>query len=872
MLRRLMALHYRYAAARFSLQGPPMPLYDAEGDQVGYVETVELSGARLRVAGWVQAAQVGLVLAGGQVTMTPRLRREDVAAALSIGAEVGFDLALPCGHDTLVRSAEPGLVCTPLRGRPDIRPHSLRLSASRAARARLALQFAGALLRVSPSILGWFATRAPRYRAQVKAGLGLNTVPVAETLMTGLFADPDAVEENPPAPARITIVLPVYNAFDLLDEVLGRIERHTDLPFRLILIEDGSSDARVRPFLRDWIRARADRQAIEVIENPGNLGFIRSVNTGLARAMAHAGPDEGPVILLNSDAFVPAGWASRIVRPMQVQENVASVTPMSNDAEIFSVPVICARTPLAPGQADRIDSVARRFAADAQLSEAPTGVGFCMAMARDWLARVPTLDTAFGRGYGEEVDWCQKVRRLGGRHLGLPGLFVEHRGGESFGADDKQALVARNNDIVARRYPGYDNEVQRFIRSDPMATARLALAMAWAGSLEAQGEVPVYLAHSMGGGAETYLEGCVARAWAAQRALVILRVGGARRWQIELHAPGGVVQGRTDDTAFMRRLMDLLPRRHVIYSCGVGDRDPMGLPGELLGLCARPQDRAEMLFHDFFPLSPSYTLLDSDGVYRGPLSGPRTDAAHRTSRADGTPVQLAQWQAAWKALARRAQALEVFSADSAAHVRAVWPDLADLVRLVPHGLPYTPPAIVSEPGAGGGGDVIGVLGNIGFQKGAAVLQDLAALLERDGRGRRLVLIGTIDPAYGLPKSATVHGSYRPEDIPALVARYGITHWLIPSIWPETFSYTTHETLATGLQVLAFDLGAQGESVRAAPNGVTVPLPAAPARAGPVRAEARIAARNVVETLDALAAPARGPAADALKQTVKRTPT
>jgi glycosyltransferase involved in cell wall biosynthesis len=68
----------------------------------------------------------------------------------------------------------------------------------------------------------------------------------------------------------------------------------------------------------------------------------------------------------------------------------------------------------------------------------------------------------------------------------------------------------------------------------------------------------------------------------------------------------------------------------------------------------------------------------------------------------------------------------------------------------------------------------------------------------------------------------LHGAYVIEDIPMLAARYGVTHWLIPSVWPETFSYTVHECLATGLPTLAFDLGAQGDAVRAAANGVALP--------------------------------------------------
>ena len=100
-----------------------------------------------------------------------------------------------------------------------------------------------------------------------------------------------------------------------------------------------------------------------------------------------------------------------------------------------------------------------------------------------------------------------------------------------------------------------------------------------------------------------------------------------------------------------------------------------------------------------------------------------------------------------------------------------------------------------------------MLGNIGQQKGAAFLAGLACDLE--AQGARLALIGTIDPAYPLPPSVMRHGGYAIIDLPQIVERYGITDWLIPSIWPETFSYTTHEALATDLPVHAFDIGGQG---------------------------------------------------------------
>ena len=81
----------------------------------------------------------------------------------------------------------------------------------------------------------------------------------------------------------------------------------------------------------------------------------------------------------------------------------------------------------------------------------------------------------------------------------------------------------------------------------------------------------------------------------------------------------------------------------------------------------------------------------------------------------------------------------------------------------------------------------------------------------------------MDTAFSRPPSLRLHGSYEREDIRHLAERYGVTAWLVPSIWPETFSFVTHEMLATGLPVYGFDIGAQGEALRRAANGMAIPF-------------------------------------------------
>ncbi|WP_286908091.1 glycosyltransferase [Roseovarius sp.] len=670
--------------------------------------------------------------------------------------------------------------------------------ASRASRLRLFIYFIVLSVNAFPHALRWVRHRDPTARARVKQLLNLSG-PAPLALDSRLFDVPAPA----PEPGGVTLVMPVYGNLSLVQDALTRVVAHTEIPWRMVLVDDASPDTETVLFLRNW----ASRHGAHLIENERNLGFVSSANLGLEQAMLW--PD--PVVLLNSDAFLPEAWAPRLLRPLLEDPRIASVTPLSNDAELGSVPSPGLAALVTFDEAQALDRFAQNLNGRAQVV-APTSVGFCMAMSRTALELEPSFDPAFTPGYGEEVDWCQRLRARGFSHVYVPDLYVAHLGGQSFGQTQKHILIRRNSALLAKRYPRFDVEVCMFLRRDPLVTARLAVGIARA-ELQRNGAVPIYLGHSMGGGADIDLQRRLATDVARVGAGLVIRVGGNYRFTIELHhsqADGTlcVTSAGTEDWDLVERLLAPVSRRELVYSCAVGDIDPVVLPELFLSLKG-PEDRLTVLVHDYFALSPNMTLLEENEQWQGLPEPTHASSRHVARRPNGRAVPLVEWRNAWRPLVDRAERVICFSSAAKMLFAEVYKDAR--IEVCPHNLHVAVPALTRP--APGAHPVLGILGNLAPHKGAAVAERLARACRNSGC--EVVLLGEIDPAYRLPLPARKHGAYGVGDLSRLAARYGITCWLIPSLWPETFSFTTHEALATGLPIMVFDLGGQAEAVRAA---------------------------------------------------------
>jgi O-antigen biosynthesis protein len=268
-----------------------------------------------------------------------------------------------------------------------------------------------------------------------------------------------------------TVIVPVYrDARTTLACFDSLIRARASSEFHILAVDDASPEAE----LKDYLNTLAATGTIDLIVNAANLGFVGSINRALKKVAA------GDVLLLNSDTIVPPGFVERLAAVAHSAPDIGTVTPLSNNGDIFSFPT--------PNDVNPMHDYKRilgidRVASNANAGDAidvPSGIGFCLYITRPCLDAVGGLSENFERGYLEDVDLCLRARAKGFRSVCAPSVYVGHHGSKSF-QHEKRSLVLRNLDILDPRFPNYRRECRAFEIADPLWPAREKLdrALPW---------------------------------------------------------------------------------------------------------------------------------------------------------------------------------------------------------------------------------------------------------------------------------------------------------------------------------------------------------------------------------------------------------
>jgi len=254
----------------------------------------------------------------------------------------------------------------------------------------------------------------------------------------------------------VAIVVPVFNAPDLVARCLDSVLAHSFGKTQLIVIDDASDDAAVAPLLARY----AHLPRVRVLRNETNRGFTATANRGIAAA------GTADVVLLNADAQVGPNWLQGLRRAAYSDALVATATAVSDNAGAFSVPELEREN--ARPNAWSFDDTTRALWQQSGLAypELPTGNGFCLYIRRSVIDAIGVLDeAAFPQGYGEENDFCQRAAHHGLRHVIAGNVHVGHARSASFGAERRAALGRAGMAVLRERWPNYEDDVGRTLFS-----------------------------------------------------------------------------------------------------------------------------------------------------------------------------------------------------------------------------------------------------------------------------------------------------------------------------------------------------------------------------------------------------------------------
>ena len=739
------------------------------------------------------------------------LDREDAAEVPEGGAGSGFAITLP----PRARAGVPELVTITVEGSR----HQPFGSILRGTTALAAREIAGAAARV----LGREA-----------AGLLFGTRLLPALLRSLATAKDDTAvvlrgTQGLPRPAapRIDVIVPAYRGHaETLACLQSLFDAGEDVAHRIVVIDDCSPE----PALSAALRALAEAGRIHYLRNDTNAGFVASVNRGMALA------DDADVLLLNSDTAVPPGLLARLYRAAYSDATIATATPLSNNATIFSLPAPPgSEAPPWDLPTAAVDAFCQQANAGVTV-DVPTAHGFCMFIKRAALDDVGLFDAErFGAGYGEENDFSLRAAARGWRNVCAADVFVTHLGAVSF-AGTRAEQLARNLRRVQTMHPQYEAAVADFLRTDPLHAARNAVQKAlW----RRHQRICLVVTLALAGGAVRHAEDLAARL-AAEGWLVLLlsatatgagvalcRAGAAEA----LHYPEGAPLAEA-----LADILDLAPQfihvQHLI--------DLPAAVGEFVRDSGIPY---AVTLHDFFYACPRVTMLDAGGAYCGAPPVERCAACLRQgpihAQVHPSLVPFADtgeaWRGQWHALLREAAQIIAPSQDTADRYAVLFPKLAVTVR--PHfARPGALPAPAPLPAPNGvlrvapnGALRVALPGALGPQKGARQFVELARHCSRWHLDIGFVVLGHSDREEELAHYENVErtGRYSPDAAVATLAGAGCRVALLLSVFPETFCYTLSESLAAGLVPVAYDFGAIGERMRALGAGVLVPLGAPP---------------------------------------------
>lgn len=250
-------------------------------------------------------------------------------------------------------------------------------------------------------------------------------------------------------PDGVEIIVCVHNALEDVKSCVSSLIRHSVAQSRIIIVDDGSDED-----TREYLRGICEEQNATLLRNETARGYTFAANQGLRASSA------GYVVLLNSDTIVTPGWIEKLVACCESNPKIGLVGPLSNTASWQSIPRIeedsdWATNPLPAGvSVAEMGGLVAKYSA--QLYPWMSFLnGFCLMIRREVMGTIGLFDEEiFGRGYGEENDYCLRARKAGWLLALADDAYVHHAQSKSYSHEKRKMLADHAGMQLATKHGG----------------------------------------------------------------------------------------------------------------------------------------------------------------------------------------------------------------------------------------------------------------------------------------------------------------------------------------------------------------------------------------------------------------------------------
>jgi GT2 family glycosyltransferase len=247
---------------------------------------------------------------------------------------------------------------------------------------------------------------------------------------------------------HVSIVLVSWNSWDDIERCIESLYEHTtSATIELVIVDNASPDGTAR-------RARETFPSAVLVENTENVGFARACNQGMAAASADL------LLVLNSDTYVADDVVGRAADYLRHRPEIAMLgvelqwpdgrrnyTARRRLSVRWSLFERLWFYKLVPSPR-REELLLGGFWNEDRDVEVDWLAGAFMLLRKEAFQRSGGFDPRFFM-YGEDSEWCMRLRRMGYRILYAPRVgVVYHHGSSSSGS------VWSRREILARGHRG----------------------------------------------------------------------------------------------------------------------------------------------------------------------------------------------------------------------------------------------------------------------------------------------------------------------------------------------------------------------------------------------------------------------------------